>query len=136
MGLEIKIFQQICNLGLNIYVLPNFLETYLSYMIKMSKFCPIGLGTLLICNLGQNIGVYPNYERIYILKSSLFKEIYLWGLEFKIGALTKIFQLIWNQGTKIYVILSFEDPSLEIRKFKLLTIYGPRENFRDDLKED
>ena len=105
-------------------------------MIKMSKFCPIGLGTLLIYNLGQNIGVYPNYERIYILKSSLFKEIYLWGLEFKIGALTKIFQLIWNQGTKIYVILRFEDPSLEIRKFKLLTIYGPRENFRDDLKED
>ena len=90
----------------------------------------MGLGTLLICNKGQNIGVYPNYERIYILKSSLSKEIYLWGLEFK------IFQLIWNQGTKICLILSFEDPSLEIRKFKLLTIYGPRENFRDDLEED
>ena len=57
----------------------------------MSKFCPIGLGTLLIYNLGQNIGVYPNYERIYILKSSLFKEIYLWGLEFRIVALAKIF---------------------------------------------
>ena len=64
----------------------------------MSKFCPIGLGTLLICNLGQNIGVYPNYERIYILKSSLFKEIYLRGLEFKIGALIKKFSTYMKPG--------------------------------------
>ena len=47
----------------------------------------------------------------------------------KRGPKTKIFQLIYNQGPKIYVILSFERPSLNNKKIQNFDHFGTTASF-------